>query len=287
VQAIGGANTSVWLEVYLLTDTRVLEALEEAAARGVDVRVLLELHPFGEGATAAQVTLEKLNAAGVQARGADPAYYYTHEKAMVVDGATAYIMSCNLTRSGLGGTKQHTNREYGVIDTDPVDVSEVSAIFQSDWDRTVPALRDLNLVVSPVNARAKVADLIGSARRTLSIEDEEMLDPASEDALLAAVRRGVVVDVVLPAPGAGAPPAPDATRLERGGVRVRASSALYMHAKLIVVDGMRAFVGSENFSATSLDANRELGVIVAAPAALATLRATFAVDWSVSSVYAA
>jgi phosphatidylserine/phosphatidylglycerophosphate/cardiolipin synthase-like enzyme len=54
---------------------------------------------------------------------------------------------------------------------------------------------------------------------------------------------------------------------------------LYAHAKAIVADGQRAFVGSENLSAASLDRNRELGVIVADRRAIATLQATFAADW--------
>ena len=51
-------------------------------------------------------------------------------------------------------------------------------------------------------------------------------------------------------------------------VRVYASSAaLYIHAKAIVADAgttrQRAFVGSENFSVTSLNSNRELGLLTA------------------------
>jgi phosphatidylserine/phosphatidylglycerophosphate/cardiolipin synthase-like enzyme len=41
----------------------------------------------------------------------------------------------------------------------------------------------------------------------------------------------------------------------------------------------RAFVGSQNFSATSLDANREVGVIVADPAMLAQLVSVAQSDW--------
>jgi hypothetical protein len=36
---------------------------------------------------------------------------------------------------------------------------------------------------------------------------------------------------------------------------------------------------SVNFSATSLDANRELGVLLAEPVALNLLATTFAADW--------
>src|SRR5579862_7107305 len=51
LSAIRGATKSVWVEVYLLTDSDVINALEDAANRGVQVRVLLELHPYGSGST--------------------------------------------------------------------------------------------------------------------------------------------------------------------------------------------------------------------------------------------
>src|SRR5205807_1346455 len=40
--SIDEAKQSVWLEIYLLTDTKVIRALEGAAHRGLDVRVMLE-----------------------------------------------------------------------------------------------------------------------------------------------------------------------------------------------------------------------------------------------------
>jgi phosphatidylserine/phosphatidylglycerophosphate/cardiolipin synthase-like enzyme len=49
---------------------------------------------------------------------------------------------------------------------------------------------------------------------------------------------------------------------------------LYIHAKVIVVDpgpGARAFVGSENFSVTSLLDNRELGIVTSDPSVIGPL----------------
>ncbi len=91
---------------HLLTDRTVIRALEDAVHRGVDVRVLLEAHPFGSGDVSAARTLEELQAAGVSARPANPVFRYTHEKALVVDAATAYILTSNLSRSGLGGQRE-------------------------------------------------------------------------------------------------------------------------------------------------------------------------------------
>lgn len=283
VHAIQGATRSVWVEVYILTDRSVINALEEAAGRGVDVRVLLEPHPFGGSDVSAQQVMEELNAASVKAHPSDPAYHYTHEKALVVDGATAYILTCNLSKSGLGGSSAGANRDFGVIDTNGADVAEVAALFQADWNRTSAGNADPHLVVSPLNARAVLAALIAGAQHTLLVEDEEMYDTASVNALIAAARRGVTVEVLLPPPSGSSSYAPDVARLEQGGVHVRYGSVPYVHAKLIVADNSLAFTGSENFSSTSLDENRELGIVLADPAALATLTHTFEQDWALAT----
>jgi cardiolipin synthase A/B len=264
---------------HLLTDARVIQALEDAVVRGVDVRVMLEEHPYGGDVVSPQRTLQTLTTAKIQARFADPAYYYTHAKMLIIDGATLYVLTANLSRSGLGGSSLSRNREFGVIDTRAADVAETRAIFEADWNRTRPTLHDSNMVVSPVNARAKILGLLALAKTSLLVEDEEMYDPASEETLIAAAGRGVNVRLILP--GATDISSADVARLVAGGVHLVYVSAPYIHAKAIVADGRLAFVGSENFSPTSLDQNREVGVLLADTAALATLTATFERDWAV------
>jgi len=283
LSAIRGATSSVWVEVYLLSDRNVVRALEDAASRGVDVRVLLEPHPYGGGDVAAQTTVRELQAAGVQARPSNPAFQYTHAKLLLVDGATAYILTANLSRAGLGGNSTTANRDYGLIDRDSADVAAVKAIFQADWDRTPATLTDAHLVVSPINARPTLAALLDGAHTALWVEDEEMADSSSEQELIAAAQRGVDVRLMLPAPSSSSSPSPDVARLAAGRVHVRYLRAPYMHAKLVLADGTLAFTGSENFSATSLDANRELGLLLADPAALATLTHVYTQDWSLAT----
>src|SRR3712207_9468384 len=72
-------------------------------------------------------------------------------------------------------------------------------------------------------------------------------------------------------------------QLADAGVEVRLASSLAIHAKLIVADGKRAFIGSQNLSATSLDQNRELGIIVEDPVNLSRLTRTFAIDFRVAT----
>jgi cardiolipin synthase A/B len=72
------------------------------------------------------------------------------------------------------------------------------------------------------------------------------------------------------------------------GVQVRTyaeDAPLYIHAKEIVVDGREAFVGSQNFSWTSLQENRELGIVVSDREILSQLAQTFAGDYRGASPF--
>jgi cardiolipin synthase len=276
--AINNAHQSIWLEMYLLTDTAIIRALEHAASLHLDVRVMLEGHPYGGGDP--QSTLSALQAAGASTNVSSPDFTLTHEKGMVVDGTTSYIMSTNFTYSALNGK----NREYGIIDTQPQDVQGVKDIFTADWNRVQIQPSDPALVVSPTNSRDKLTALINSAKKTLQVEAEEMLDSTIEQALVSAAQRGVQVEVILPAVTSGSTDSNAAgiATLKAGGVLVKEDGQLYMHAKMMVVDGHSSFVGSENISGASLDGNRELGLILSDPGILTTIQQTFQADWSIS-----
>jgi len=282
--AIRSAKKSVWLEIYLLTDRNVISALEEDANRGIDVRVMLEPHPFGGGGSPTR-TIDQLKAAGVKAQETSPSFPLTHEKGMIIDGNTAFIMTSNFTRSALGGSSGSSgfrNREYDIVDTNPHDVQAVVDIFNADWNRTTAKFNDSNLVVSPVNSRHDFTSLINSAHHTLLIEAEEMQDGNIEQAIASVAQHGVHVQVILPSPSGSSSDSNSAgiDVIKQAGAQVREDSHLYMHAKIIVVDGKKAFVGSENISTQSLDENRELGIIVSDQGVLNTLQQTFQQDWS-------
>jgi cardiolipin synthase len=283
--AIESAKHSVWLEMYILSDRKVMYALEDAANRGVDVRVMLEPHPYGTRAPTE--TMDQLRAAGVKVEDSSPSFALTHEKGMIIDGTTAFIMTSNFSRSGLGGyssSSNYNNREYDIVDSNPQDVQTIAAIFQADWNRSSVQINDPNLIVSPVNSRSDLTALINSARSTILIESEEMNDSSIEQALANAVTHGVKVDVILPAPSgsSGDSNSQGISTIKSGGVQVREDGSLYMHAKLIVIDEQKAFVGSENFSAESLDSNRELGIYIADQGVLQTVMQTFEQDWNAS-----
>ena len=65
-----------------------------------------------------------------------------------------------------------------------------------------------------------------------------------------------------------------------------ASAPLYIHAKMILTSS-RVFLGSPKLSSTSLERNRELGLITSNPTIRASLRRTFDADYAGARPYTA
>ena len=247
---ITGARSSVELTMYELADSTAEADLAADAARGVDIRVLLDQHLEKSRNTSAY---DYLAARGVHVRWG-PAGTTYHQKTLTVDGATSVIMTGNLVTGDYPGT-----RDFAVIDTGRADIAAIAAAFNADFAGHAITPRDgTDLVWSPTNAQASVLSVINGATRTLAVEDEEMDDPAVTAALAAAARRGVNVQITMTAD----PEWDQAfTELARAGAHIRLypdnGSALYIHAKAIVADaglpGQQVLVGSQNFSVASLD----------------------------------
>jgi cardiolipin synthase A/B len=275
LQAVRSAQSSADLVMYELSDPTFEQALVSAKKRGVHVRVLLNGGYYGGGSSANQAAYSYLKANGVPVRWSPSRYALTHQKTLVADDKTAYIMTLNLVDEDYS-----TSRDFAVADTDSQDVSAIEATLTADWNnRSIEPSDGVDLVWSP-GALDSQLSLIDSARHTLDIYNEEMDDAAVTSALDAAARRGVDVKVVMTASSDW-----DSAfaKLTRAGVHVRTykqDASLYIHAKMILVDGRRVFLGSQNFSAGSLDDNRELGLILSTGAIIRSLEGTFAGDYA-------
>jgi phosphatidylserine/phosphatidylglycerophosphate/cardiolipin synthase-like enzyme len=240
--------------MYLLSNSKVIDALITAQAGKKDVEVLLnqDFPSSGTDSGSNDSVFTQLQKAGVNVKWAPGAgSFYTHEKGVILDGKTAWIMTMNATESS-----PTQNREYLAIDTDANDVAEAEQIFQADF-ADLSSHPKGQLVVSPTNSLTELTGLIGLATSTLDMEAEELTDTDIVNALEAAGDRGVKVHVVL----ADASSTTQAAALEQHGVSLVTFSKYYVHAKSIVADGKYAYVGSENFSAQSLGYNRELGIL--------------------------
>jgi phosphatidylserine/phosphatidylglycerophosphate/cardiolipin synthase-like enzyme len=132
--------------------------------------------------------------------------------------------------------------------------------------------------MSPVTARPGIVGLINAAQQTLDFEVEELSDPDVVTALCNASSRHVTVRGAL-SKGQRSQIADTAiSNLKGCGVSIGELSHPYLHAKAIIADGAKIYVGSANFSATSLDKNRELGLLTSTAAAVSTVATTVAAD---------
>ena len=278
LSAVKHARHAVDMVMYEDSDTQVDAALAADEHRGVTVRVLLNGGYYGAGFPPDQAAYRYLKAHGVPVRWTPRYFALTHQKTLVVDGR-AYILTFNLTPEYYS-----TSRDFGVIDTQPADERAVEQTFDADWaGQRITAPTGTDLVWSPGSQTAQV-DLIDSATGFLDIYNEEMDSTAIEQALQAAARRGVNVRVTMTADSSW-----DSAfaSLASAGVHVRtyaADASLYIHAKMILTSA-KVFLGSENFSATSMQDNRELGLITANATIRASLARTFNADYAGATPY--
>jgi phosphatidylserine/phosphatidylglycerophosphate/cardiolipin synthase-like enzyme len=274
-EAILHARSTIDLSLYELADPTVERELIARARAGVTVRVLLNADYDGRYENAAAAST--LEAGSVQVRWA-PAGTIFHAKYAVIDDDAAYIGTGNLVVRDYPST-----RDFWVEDERASDVAAVTSTFDADFaDRSSAPVAAGGLVWSPGSTSTLVA-LIASATRTLLVENEEMDNTTIETALAAAARRGVDVKVVMTSSPEWSAALGD---LARAGVKISTlgSSQIYIHAKVICADcsatAGTVFIGSENFSTSSLDYNRELGLITASPPAVAAVERAVNADYA-------
>ena len=273
---INGARRSIDVTMYEFADITAEHDLAAAAKRGVQVHVILDERQKSLNSN----TFSYLSSRRIKVVWSSSRFTYTHQKTVVVDGSKAVIMTANLT------SKYYpTSRDFLVIDTNRADVAAITAVFDADFaHRAVSPADGADLVWSPTDSQDKLLALINGATSSLRIYSEEMGDTTVENALVKAAKRGVDVQVC----GENEDGEYDSAyaKLARAGIHISyysSSSGFYIHGKVIEADygtgHARMFVGSENFSRTSLDDNRELGLIISDHAALSAMARTFAADF--------
>ncbi len=271
LEVLERATRSVRVQVYLMGTGGILTALKAKAQAGVRVQVILD----GEqGRDTNQRYFDQLAAAGVEVLWSDPQFSYMHAKFIVVDEREALVSTGNYSAQ----YSINLERNFVAQLSDPADVADLVALFDADWSRASPDMRCTRLVVSPINSKDRILALINSAQRTLQIESMQFADRDVRAAVQARKQAGVEVRALLADAGWITANADAATFLKGLGVPVK--HIPHLHTKVLIVDGARAYFGSENLSVTSLTRNREVGLIVTEASSVAPLLATFERDWT-------
>jgi cardiolipin synthase A/B len=297
LEAIRAGRKSINFEAFLYNSGKVgsqfRDALAERARAGVKVRVLLD--GVGSGAQLKDEDVEIMKQAGCHF-----AYYHptrswrvdrtnrrSHRRVLVVDGRIGFTGGAGFADQWLGdaASKDHWREVHARIEG-PL-VAKLQAAFQQHWAKeTNEALSgpDEFPVLEPAgNLRAQVvashsfsyaplplvqAVAISSAVKNIFITNAYCTPSEDQvDLLVAAVKRGVDVRLLLPGEHNDQPITKAAGRtaygrLLEGGVKIYEYQPTMIHSKTMVVDGVFSIFGSSNLDARSSQINEELDVTV-------------------------
>lgn len=231
-----------------------------------------------------------------------------HGKIMLVDQVEALISTGNFdptnlcdTGSGVVAPIHQCDRDYTYVTVDAASVGVLEQIFDADLAGAPYDLQAVlaqpqaaHLTVSPFSLTPLV-DFISSATSSVQVEEQYLWQSDINQALMAAAQKGIRVEVqVEGACSFGKPSASEANRfastfsaMEQVGIGVRMFTKKnqvngmpgYLHAKAVVVDGNRAWVGSVNGSDQAASGNREFGFFFSDSALVQQLSGELSADF--------
>lgn len=299
---IGEARREIFLQFYIFdpddTGRRVACALMRAAARGVTVRLMVD--GFG-GRPFVRSLMDDLQAGGVdvliyrrELRVLSLRRHRLrrlHRKVVVIDGRTAFVGGINVVDDFEHHGPPHPRYDYAVRVEGPLLEPILGSVYRlwrlvawASFQRRVPVHLRAPAVVTPAGAVRAAYLIRDNLRHRFDIENAylEAIASAREQilianayffpgrrfrhALLDAAARGVRVTLLLQGL-ADHPVQHYASRalyplfLERG-IRLFEYHRSVLHAKVAVVDGGWATVGSSNIDPFSLLLAREANVVV-------------------------
>ncbi len=260
--AIDGARKSLRVKMFTFSDPGLIQAVIAAAKRGVDARVMLNA-ARRSGEAENEETRKTLTNGGVTVQDSNPVFDLTHEKSMVVDDATAFVMSLNWETRNVTET-----RDYAIVTTHKHEVDEVVACFEADWHRKPFDAGDKALLIwCNTNGRERFAHFVDRAKHSLWLQNERYQDAVIIERVVRAVTRGVKVHIL-----ARPPHSLKKDKLIEGvgglrimqdvGAKVHKLKGLKLHGKMMLADSARAIVGSVNLAPGSFDGRRELAIEV-------------------------
>ena len=302
LDAIRSARVSVRLEMYIFGSGRpgdsFLDALADAAGRGVRVSVLLDALGSAELPDA---YWEPLRRAGGEIRMFNPfrsvrAMVRDHRKILVCDDAVAFVGGFNIAPEYDGDGVASGWRDAGARITGPI-AGSLGRLFDQQvagcaerrpgnlrWRRRAEEeTNDRGITrefpVSPGRGPSSLVESLladlADARDVTVVTPYFIPSPRIRRALRKAARRGARVRLVLPA-HTDVLLARLAARwlyaaLLRSGVEIHEYQPAVLHAKIFLVDGA-VYVGSSNLDPRSLHLNYEIMIRTREPGALEAAR---------------
>ena len=261
VKGIDAAKETIEILIFRFDQGEIERALLNAVNRGVRVRALIAYTNRGGEKNLRALELRLLAAGVTVARTADDLMRY-HGKMMIIDHRQLYLLAFNFTYVDID-----LSRSFGIVTSDRKLIQEAVKLFDADTQRQPYSAGLSNFIVSPINAREKLATFLKGAKKELLIYDPNLSDAEMLRLLEERIKAGVTVRLI--------------GRSKRSAkLSVCKLSRLRLHTRAIVRDGASVFVGSQSLRAAELDTRREIGVIVRDRRVASHLARIFNEDWT-------
>jgi phosphatidylserine/phosphatidylglycerophosphate/cardiolipin synthase-like enzyme len=264
VTAIKQAKKTVDVLIFRLDLQEITRSLEAAVARGVVVRALIAHTNRGGEKSLRKLEMRLLEKGVTVSRTSDDLVRY-HGKMMIIDRRVLHVYGFNFT--GLDIAK---SRSFGATTRDQKLVQESLKLFEADCARQPYSSGHERFVVSPENARERLAAFIKGASKQLLIYDPEVSDPVMLRLLAERTDAGLDVRIIG----------------KLGGKKSRLTWEKYpgrrLHVRAIIRDGRRAFFGSQSLRRLELDTRREVGIVVTEGPVVRQMQAVFESDWALT-----
>lgn len=261
VKAINSAKNRIEILIFRFDRGEIEKALVNAVSRGVFVHALIAYTNRGGEKNLRKLEMRLLAEGVTVARTADDLARY-HGKMLIIDRQELYLLAFNFTYLDI----DHS-RSFGVVTAQKRIVAEAVKLFEADTKRQPYSPSESNFVVSPVNARKRLAAFLQGARKQLLIYDPEISDPAMIRILEERAKAGVDIKII--------------GRLTRKAAKLQVHKLplMRLHTRTIVRDGIQAFIGSQSLRELELSARREVGMIFRNRKLVSQIIKTFMEDW--------
>ena len=321
LKAIAAAQRTICLEAYIFTigvvAKRFIGALRERAKNGVRVHIVLD----GVGSAAAdEDDFKELIEAGGKVKWYHelrfsnlPKYNNrTHRELLVVDGEVGFIGGAGIADHWLISTENRKRWRDTMVRVEGEAVTNLQATFSENWleasgemlagpdffpDCKVEGNTHALVVNSTpsaggsTRARVLIQTLLASSKKSIHITTPYFLpDTSVTEEIEKAIGRGVEVKVLTPGDHNDHMLTRSSSRraygrLLKAGARIFEYDPGMLHAKVLIVDGQWAVVGSTNFDNRSFGLNDEVNMAVCEKDFAGRLQADFRNDLAESTEF--
>ena len=253
VEKIKNAQSEIYLQVYILTEKRIQEALLLAYKNNISIKVILEKNPY----MAANINNKAYNALTKNwidvVRSNKDHYNYNHAKLILIDDEII-LSTWNFSYSTF--TK---NRDFFLILRDQEVYQTLKQTFLHDYSWIQKDEYSENIIYSPSSSRKKISTLLSEAKQEIQMYFQYIQDQSFIDQLMALNEKWIEIHIILPENQQNEN---NIQQLIQKWINIKFHQKNKIHSKAILIDKTYLYIWSINCSYNSIEDNREIGILL-------------------------